>query len=510
MVGAKDYLWLRGRQYYMKLGIPVRLRQYFPGKKGKPLDTILESLGSVSYDAARIECGRRVADYRELFARAAAMTPEGIRAEIEAIRQRAAARQVTGMLEPELARVRRTAFEKAPLNLNLAYGGEVQEVAERVGLKIKDDMTDASWKDIFAKLEEANRQGIIAYLTGRAPEATTPAAAGETISQARDALFAEMTRDPTAAPRKATLDGHRQRVQALIAYCGGDVSLTDVTRAKASDFLASLNLLNRTRNNYATTLAMVFKSAKQRGRFGGDNPFEDQHQKAVGKKREKFTVGELQTIFDALPREIKPAKHTPESAVPWAALIAAFSGMRREEVCQLTVADIKTLPANGGTVDCFLLHNGGENHLKNDPSERAVPIHSELVRHGLLDYVKALPKDGLLFPGLKRRASKDNKIGGRVGEIFNKKLRKLGLKERGMLDFHSLRHTVISILEGAGKRESDVAAVVGHYKEGITFGVYGVSEQDIMKNGHPVLKERAGTVEAIAYEGLKVPAAKKK
>jgi integrase len=497
---ARDNLRQRGRQYYLHLVIPRKLRRFFHSKSGKPMAAVWEPLGP-NLDIAEPRAAQRVADYRAIFARLKTgeqMTPEQIKAAL-AIDTAA-----------EMARLREE-FER-----QMAYGRRLaREMLDEEERENPRPPYVPPTDPIEILKERVAREYLLAMgalpprgpLPPTAPAAIIEPAQGETISAAAEHCFAEMTRDPTAAPRKATLDGHRQRVQALIAYCG-DVPLTDITRAKASDFLDSLKLSNRTRNNYATTLALVFKSAKQRGRFQGDNPFEDQHRKAVGEKREKFTVGELQTVFDALPREIRPAKHTTESAVPWAALIAAYSGMRREEVCQLSVADIKTLPVNGGTLDCFLVHNGGENHLKNEPSERAVPIHSELVRHGLLDYVKALPKNGLLFPGLKRRASKDNKIGGRLGEIFNKKLRKLGLKEGRFLDFHSLRHTVIGTLQAAGKSEADVAAVVGHYKEGITFGVYGVSEKEIMEKGHPVLKERAGTVEAIAYEGLKLPAAK--
>ena len=47
------------------------------------------------------------------------------------------------------------------------------------------------------------------------------------------------------------------------------------------------------------------------------------------------------------------------------------------------------------------------------------------------------PQDGPLFPGLKRRASKDGKIGARLGELF----RKLGLKRDGLC-VHSFPHTV--------------------------------------------------------------------
>src|SRR5262245_55755041 len=92
--------------------------------------------------------------------------------------------------------------------------------------------------------------------------------------------------------------------------------------------------------------------------------------------------------------------------------------MRLEEIARLSVADIQTRGSNCGTVIVFNIHNGGENHLKNKSSARAIPMHSEIARAGLLDYVKALPQDGPLFPGLKRRASKGGKIGARIGELF--------------------------------------------------------------------------------------------
>src|SRR5262249_2566450 len=150
-----------------------------------------------------------------------------------------------------------------------------------------------------------------------------------------------------------------------------------------------------------------FKSARNRGRFQGENPFEDQRRKAAGEKREAFADAEIAQLFAALPVEVSPRKHSPESALPWAVRIAAYTGMRLEEIAQLTAADVQTRGSNGGTVVVFDIHNGDTaHHLKNDSSARAIPVHSELVRAGLLDYIKALPKDGLLFPGLKRRASK--------------------------------------------------------------------------------------------------------
>jgi integrase len=268
----------------------------------------------------------------------------------------------------------------------------------------------------------------------------------------------------------------------------------------ASDFLVKVGagLSNLTINGYATTLASVFKSARKRGRFTGDNPFEDQRRKASSKHYEAFTAAELQTLFDSFKFEIAP-KHTPETALPWVSLLAAFTGMRLEEIAQLSAADIRDQPANGATVTVIDIHNGGNNALKNAASARLVPIHSALVRAGLLRYRDALPEGALLFPGLTRRASKGNKIGARIGELFRDRLEELGLK-RDRLCFHSFRHTVGDRLRKAGLPQDDRAALLGHTDEHITSRVYG--------HDGPGLKRLAAVVEAIEYEGLKLQPAR--
>jgi integrase len=262
----------------------------------------------------------------------------------------------------------------------------------------------------------------------------------------------------------------------------------------AADFLAKVaggGRSNRTVNNYATTLAGLFKSARLRGRFQGDNPFEDQKRKAGGESYAAFTNAEIKTLLEALPRKIEPTKHTPETALPWAVLIGAYTGARLEEISQLAVRDIRDERANGATITVIDIHNGGSNTLKNESSARLVPVHSALVLAGFLDYVQALPKDGLLFPGLSRRRSKDGKIGARLGELFRDKLEALGLK-RDRLCFHSFRHTVATCLEAAGVRQTDAARLLGHHIAGETFGTYSSA----------ALKKIAAVVEEIAYPGL--------
>jgi integrase len=89
----------------------------------------------------------------------------------------------------------------------------------------------------------------------------------------------------------------------------------------------------------------------------------------------------------------------------------------------------------------------------------------------LLQYVAGLPKDGSLFRGLKRRASKGGQIGARLGELFRDQLEAPGLK-RDRLSFHSFRHTVAGRLEVAAVSQTDAARVLGHTIAGMSYGVY--------------------------------------
>jgi integrase len=454
---AKDYLWQRGKQWYLRLSVPLAHRHLFPSSTGKPRVHIVEPLGD-GYSEAKVRAAERVAACTAIFARIKAgliTTPE----------------------QAKRALLRGPAVGDDGNPIDPGFADRLRRAQERW-----DDERRASWFRDYG-----NAFGGL--LTER-----PASAAGETVSQAAEAWFAELTQDKTAAPRDTTLGGHRLRVRVFVKKCG-DLPLTEVTRVTASDFLAALKVSNRTRNAYATTLKCVFDCARRRGRFTGDNPFDGMKAKKVkGSSYEPFTVAELQTLFDNLPREVRPKKHTPDTAMPWVALIALYTGMRLEEIAQLTTADVREETANGARVWCIDVHNGGDNKLKNETSARLIPIHSELVRAGLLAYVKAL-KAGPLFPGLTRRASKGNKVGARVGELFRKKLVALKLKREGLC-FHSFRHTVAGRLDAAGVPQSDAARVLGHAVAGMSYGTYS--------QAGPGLKRVAAVVEEIKYEGLRI------
>jgi integrase len=463
------HLWNRGpkapgskQNWFLRLPIPRSLRMRWPLNPGKMTPAVIQSLDTGDLAMAQRKRERLIVTCRSIFDRLAAgeqMSPDDIKAAL-----------AQAILPPTF---RAEMFKQMLADTRRQTAEMLDEWERRTPYVPPTEMDRLKDRAAFEAL--------------RGHRVT-----GETISTAAEAWFTELQRDPSAAVKATTLEGHRLRVRAFVEQCG-DVPLATVTRAMASDFLAKIaagGLANRTVNNYATTLSCVFTAAKDRGRFSGENPFERQKRKAGGGSYEAFTPGDIHKLFAALPGKISPAKHTPDSALPWAVRIAAYTGMRLEEIAQLNTSDIREVSANGATVTVIDIHNGGSNTLKNESSARVVPIHSELVRTGLLDYVKALPEGSPLFPGLKRRASKGGKIGARLGELFRKQLIALGMKRDGLC-FHSFRHTAAQRLEAAGQSQTDAARILGHAIAGESYGTY---------SSGPGLKRLAAVVEAISYE----------
>jgi integrase len=444
----------KGNALYIKISIPRKLRHLFLGESGKPRGSIWEKAGR-DYDAAKILCADRVAWWSRAFAR---IERGETLADIE--RDALELQRVQQWMQMRRREIEAGRYEPHPPTARLI----AEQFAFEAGAPIPANR--AHGLDVPLKSQEN----------------------GETVSQASEALYGALERDRR---RQTTVDGHKLRVRAFVETCG-DLPLARITRSVASDWLDKIGAKrsNRTRNSYAQTMALVVETARRRGRYQGENPFDGMKAQAAGESYQAFTTEELQKLFGALPREIKPAKHSPESALPWVALIAAYSGARLEEIAQLSAADIREVPANGATVTVIDIHNGGNNALKNKASARLIPVHSALVRAGLLRYVAALPKNGPLFPGLKRRESKGGKVGARLGELFRKRLVALGLKRDGLC-FHSFRHLVAGKLEQAGVAQTDAARVLGHAIEGMSYGVYSTG---------PGLKRLAAVVEEIQYD----------
>ena len=155
----------------------------------------------------------------------------------------------------------------------------------------------------------------------------------------------------------------------------------------------------------------------------------------------------------------------------WIPLIAVHSGMRLEEICQLELADVRK--EDGHWV--FDINRANGKHVKNPSSVRTVPIHSEILKIGLIRHYSELHAKGQsrLFPSLDRAA------GGKYGTNFTKWFghyrKAIGVYE-AKLDFHSFRHTATTLLRWADVPKPVIARILGHTETGET-GNYGASFQ---------------------------------
>jgi integrase len=191
------------------------------------------------------------------------------------------------------------------------------------------------------------------------------------------------------------------------------------------------------------------KRGEQEGRY---EPFSDDDLAAI------FTAEFRRSTLDAT----QPARY-------WLPLTALYSGARRGEVAQLHVGDVRQI--DGIWVLDLTARREGQS-VKTESSRRIVPVHSQLVALGLIEYTQRRggAGTGLLFPEVELNA---NGWGDAEGKWFGRWLRTQARISDSRKVFHSFRHTVVHRLKSTGTPEYLIARVVGHANASMTTGRYG-------------------------------------
>jgi len=203
---------------------------------------------------------------------------------------------------------------------------------------------------------------------------------------------------------------------------------------------------------------------------------------AARDKRDPFSVRQLQQIFDApLYRGCRDDQHgyaipgheKPRRARFWIPLIALFTGMRQNEICQLLTADIREIDG----VACIAVCAGDDNEkrLKTRASQRLVPVHPVLVRIGLLDYLAERRRAGdeRLFPELQRDCF--GLFSKKFSVWFARFLVTCGAKTERTC-FHSFRHCFRDALREA-RIDREVALTLGGWTASPGSGGNAVADQ---------------------------------
>ena len=185
-------------------------------------------------------------------------------------------------------------------------------------------------------------------------------------------------------------------------------------------------------------------------------------------------------------RRIQPGELQVHDAWYFVPLIAWYSGMRRDEICGMELADIEVL----NDVWLFYVRDNDTRRVKTVSSERKLPFAKELIRLGLPDYVEALRAAGetQLFPELAAVSGK-----GTMGDAYYKKV---WTKLVAALPFlgdgqglHAFRHTAIDSLKAVKISDAVAADFAGHAIEGETGGRYSKAHIHLLQEAVNVIPE---------------------
>lgn len=316
------------------------------------------------------------------------------------------------------------------------------------------------------------------------------------------------------APGRKETNTEQQKVATfdLFASFFGERSLRHVSRADASAFADALRQLDpnwartgkakagskpmtwrelqkafggrdkglsdATVNRHMATLSALWKWAETREHCEGSCPFQG-HRRQLKNGRNKqgylaWEPKELEQLFSP------PPARTDLTEVM---VVAMFTGMRLNEIVSLTCGQIRTedgVPFIDVT------------DAKTTAGERKVPLHPRLA--WLAQRAEDGKGDERLWPKFTAEGP-GSKPGGDAGKEFSRFKLSLGFTDRKKV-FHSFRKNVVGQLERARVPENEVAQLVGHAKQGFTFGTYG---------DKTVLQRLAEIVALIDYPGVIMP-----
>lgn len=178
-------------------------------------------------------------------------------------------------------------------------------------------------------------------------------------------------------------------------------------------------------------------------------------------ERDRYTAEDLNVLFSTPEFQGKKAFH--RTPYYWVPLISLYQGMRIDEICQLRLCDI-ALDAESGIHSIRCSREDPDMKLKTNSAVRSIPLHSKLVKLGLLDYVEMLRSKGhrMLFPTLTRHPK--NGYSHAVSKWFSDYKKDLGFGPKKV--FHSFRHTVSDHFKQTLQTPAVADAIMGHAPQG--------------------------------------------
>lgn len=514
-------------RWYVRVPTPESLRSRFGAH-------VERSLGTSDKDRASDLAREKVVEIKRLFARAqkgGGLTPDEVK-EARESELRRAYDLLAGNFTDNLDRLPRIAGElaedaaepvMAAINQNPLLGTTTAEYAEEIIKRIGAQPSERTVAELSSAILKAQVAAVAMIQRGIAPPAIATThrvqrkGQARPISEAGKLWLAEMMQAGEAQWTKQT-ELQNGGTLRLFADFANNAPLDAITRADASAFLSALARLNadygkgkknkgktlnqllrdcsgepgltrKTLKRHASALFGLYRWCADVGHLPENhpNPFSQRQKRDKKIKRSNrtfesksgtgwlpFKPDELEALFshpllkDATRAErVKPEEHSPRTALMWVPMVSLYSGMREDEICGLLAADIRTESG----VHFFALEEHDGRRLKSNNAVRKVPVHSRLIRAGLLEYVAHVRKQGhaYLFPGLKP-GGPDKKRSWYLSRAFTQYRRDVGVT-RKRTSFHGLRKNFTECLDRAHVAQSSTAQLIGH-ERGFTYDTY--------------------------------------
>ena len=351
---------------------------------------------------------------------------------------------------------------------------------------------------------------------------------GPSVSEAGQRYVAEKMRDPRTAWHDRTRQRH-ETVIRLFTEAVHDAPLSSMTGREVATFMNTLASLTprRTRgptavnqsleylvehftahdgrgladtplNKYLTDLSGLFTWARAQAIYNRGNPCAGLYRRYPHRFSSRvlpFGIDELNAVFRGslyagltYEQRTRPYDHDWKITLAWVVSILLFSGLRTAEACQLWVDDIR----REAGIWYFDINDRNTRRLKTRASVRKVPVHSELLRCGFVDYLSWMSEhpSGQMFPYLPP-GSTDQDFYQRVG--LRLRAYSLALGFNGERSCRSLRKNFGTALELARVPESEAAQVLGHKKISLAYSVYSLGLD---------LPRLQDVIESVRYDGL--------
>jgi integrase len=230
------------------------------------------------------------------------------------------------------------------------------------------------------------------------------------------------------------------------------------------------------------------------------DPFSKMRVAEAQSEREPFSPQELTQIFSApiFTSCSRPAGGKGDAAL-WLPLLALFTGARQAEIAGLTVADVVVEAGSDAPILFITEQLKVGRRLKTKGSQRAIPVHAQLIILGFLALVEERRQSSgakaWLFPMV---APDQGSALSAWSKWFGRYLRRtIGVMDSNKV-FHSFRHSFKDAAR-AGRVSQEVHdALTGHANVSAVSGGYGAKKM-LQRFGVAVLVDAIGN---IRYPGL--------